>query len=766
MNHTLHKICLFVCLAFWVFKSTGQEAVIHGTVHDGDSLLAFATVEVLDEAGLATATDSKGNFSFAVPPDTYTLKASYVGMIPMRKSVIVGTGDTMHIDFDLSENTQLSEVVITGTMKSSYVADSPVKIDVIGARQMETYIPSASASVVDGISLINGVEEVVACGVCFTNTISINGLPGQYTALLIDGMPMFGNLASVYGLNGIPNMMIDRFEVIKGPSSTLYGSEAMAGVINIVTKDPAAQPVLEVDLMATSHKEVFGNLAVAPRIGRSNGYIGVNYAYINDFDDRNADGFGDVANLDRISLFTKWNIHRKSGLPFSIAGKYYYEDRRNGVREYLENRNYEDLRGSDEIYGESIYTKRIELFGTYGFSSHLKFDYSFSHHDQDSYYGSDHYVADQQVAFGNFIYNRSTGKHDLTGGLTLRYQSYDDNTVATEMITDSAVVNLPDNQFIPGVFVQDEWSVGRRWTLMPGLRVDYYREHGLIPAPRLSAKFDATDWTTVRVNFGTGFKIVNLFTEDHAFITGQREVIISEDLLPERSINLTASVNHIFNLGSAAGTLDVDAYYTNFTNKIIPDYGNPGQIIYANSDGSARTIGASATVNLNFNFPLGLQLGFNGQSATQLEVTDDGSEERQDVEYAPKFTGLITANYRFRKLDMVLAYTARITGPIALPEVFDLDTEGNPMPEPRPVTSETFSLHSIQVTKRFNQTWEVYAGITNLFDFIQPYSPLTGFNDPNSNPGFSDNFDTAYAYGVTHGRELYLGVKMKLGRER
>ena len=735
MFRTLHKICLFASLLLGPVLALGQIGSVTGVVSDGDTLLSFATVEVVDFPGYSTSTDLSGVFTLELEEGVYQIKVSYVGMIPIRKSIAIQAGHETTIHFTLSENTQLQEVVVTGTMKSSYVADSPVKIDVIGARQMEAFIPSASASVIEGITMINGVEEVVACGVCFTNTISVNGLPGQYTAILIDGMPMFGSLASVYGLNGIPNMMIDRFEVIKGPSSTLYGSEAMAGVINIITKNPSLQPAVELDIMTTSHKEVFGNVAFAPRIGNTTGYIGVNYAYINDFDDQNNDGFGDVAHLDRASVFTKWNIHRKSGKPFSIAGKYYYEDRRNGVFEFLKDRNYREIRGSEEIYGESIYTRRIEVFGSYGISDNLKLDFSFSDHDQDSYYGSDQYVADQQVAFGNLIFNKVFGNHDITGGITLRYQGYDDNTVATEILSDSLIRNNPDNQFIPGVFGQDEWTIGSRWTVLPGIRLDYYKDHGIIPAPRLSAKYNASDWTTIRLNLGTGFKIVNLFTEDHAFITGQREVIIAEKLLPERSLNFTANVNHIFNIGNAAGSIDVDAYYTNFTNKIIPDYDTPGQIIYANSEGSARTIGASTTLNLNFSFPLGLQLGINGQSAQQIEIDDAGNRVKSDIEYAPKFTGLFTANYRLRKANTIFSYTARLTGPIALPEVFDLDSEGNPMPDPRPVMSEAFSLHQLQVTKKFTDSWEIYGGISNLFDFIQPYSPLTGYNDPDSNPG-------------------------------
>ena len=180
--------------------------------------------------------------------------------------------------------------MVTGTMQPTFVSASPVKIDVVTAKHLNTYIPGAATSVVEGMSLINGVQEVVACGVCFTNSISINGLPGPYTAVLMDGSPIYGNLASVYGLNGIPSMIIDRFEVIKGPSSTLYGSEAVAGVINIITKDPENQPVFSADVMGTSHSESFGNFSVAPSIGKSNGFLGLNYAYINDFDDENNDG--------------------------------------------------------------------------------------------------------------------------------------------------------------------------------------------------------------------------------------------------------------------------------------------------------------------------------------------------------------------------------------------------------------------------------------------------------------------------------------------
>lgn len=738
---------------FISFQLSAQETVKGKVNVDGEGFPG-ATVQLMN-TDFGTISETEGSFIINdVPKGEYTLEIRSVGFKVIRKAIQLPL--SQQLDFTLEESTlTMDEVVVTGTMQPTFVSQSPVKVEVVTAKHLNTYIPAAATSVVEGISLVNGVQEVVACGVCFTNSISINGLPGPYTAILMDGSPIYGNLASVYGLNGIPSMIIDRFEVIKGPSSTLYGSEAVAGVINIITKDPSQQPLFSADVMGTSHLESFGNFSLAPKIGNSSGFIGVNYAYINDFDDRNNDGFGDNINLDRISLFSKWNIFRPSGKKFTISGKYYYEDRRNGVEEFLENRNYRTLRGNDEIYGESIYTKRFEVFGTYAFNfaENIRIDYSLSTHDQDSYYGSDYYTATQNIAFTNLIWNKELSNHNVTTGLTSRYQSYDDNTVATEQNGE----NAPDNQYIPGVFAQDEWKLSEQFTALGGIRLDHYQDHGIIPAPRLSVKYKPSNWTTLRSNFGTGFRIVNLFTEDHAFVTGQREVIIEEELQPEESYNFSLNLNHIYTIGQSQGMVDVDLFYTHFTNKITPDYENGGEIRYANTDGYAVSKGIGFNIQQEMMFPLAFNLGFNLQDVTEKE---DG--EKRDIEFAPQWTGVLTANYNLKQWKMTIGYTARVTGPMALPEVFDLDENGDPLANPRPTTSESFAIHNLQVAKDLSKGWSVYGGMQNIFDYVQPWSPLTGANDPNSNTGFSDSFDTAYAYSPIHGREFYFGISWTL----
>lgn len=747
---------LFFLLAF-TLGAQAQGSSLSGQTFAGGAPLPYVNI-ALEGTSLGVASAEDGAFLLEnVPPGSYRLVASALGYHTWMKKVELHPGQELSLGrITLEPNIlNLQEAVVTGTMKETYLKDLPVKVEVISGRYLQQQ--GAPTNLMESVGLINGAQEVVACGVCGTNSISLNGLPGAYTAILMDGTPIYGNLAAVYGLNGIPRSIIERIEVIRGPSSTLYGSEAVAGVINIITKHPEEQPLLSADVMGTTNGESFGNLAFAPQLGKWRSYTGIDYGYTDKYADRNGDGFGDFVNLNRLSLFTKWELERESGKAFSIFGKYYSESRRNGVEEFMRDGAWRHLRGSEEVYGESILTRRGELFGAYELPTALalKVDYSLSYHHQDSYYGADHYEAEQAIAFANLTLPLEIGRHNLLLGFTSRWQGYDDNTVAT--------LQSPGRQFIPGFFAQDEWKLRDNLSLLAGARLDHYQAHGLIFAPRLNLKYSFSDWTAVRFNGGTGFRIVNLFTEDHAFISGQREVVIEESLQPERSYNAAANLHHVYLLGKSQGTLDVDLFYTYFTNKIIPDYDTPGQIIYANTRGYARTMGMSINLSHQFPFPLSAQVGLNWQRATQTEPDADGQLRTQPIEFAQQWSGVGAFNYRWKKPGLTFAYTLNATGPMALPEAFDFGPDGQLLPTSRPTESDPFLFHSLQASKILAD-WklEVYCGVQNLLDYRQPFSPLAGFNDPNARAGFSQSFDTAYAYGPMQGREFYLGLRWEL----
>lgn len=770
------KYCLLILLLSSFFSLSAQTGSIEGRLVNSDyEAVLGATVSLWVNDSLTNygaVSDYDGYFKLQeVPFGSYSLRTSYVGFEIQEEAITVQGAllDVGRLQLNVVADALIEEVVVSGSSNGKIYQSCcapnrlapTVATKIIVDPDILNKITSPT-NLIEALTLVSGVQEEVACGVCFTNTISINGLPGQYTAVLIDGTPMYGNLAAVYGLNGLPTTMIERIEITKGPSSTVFGSEAVAGVINIITKDPRQEPLISLDIRGTSHLESFNNISIAQKWGKWSGMVGVSHAYVGTNHDDNGDGFGDLINLDRVSAFAKLNLKRPKNRRFSLFARYYYEDRRNGVEEFVAGRNYLQLRGDDEIYGESIFTQRWEVLGTYDLPTeeYIKLDYSFSGHYQDSYYGADYYAATQYVGFTNLNWNKYYKGHGLTAGLTFRYQYYDDNTIATQ---DSLNPNAGAHQFIPGLYVQDAWDVSKKLAFLYGCRLDYYQNHGFIPAPRFNLKYQPSTWSTFRLNTGTGFRIVNLFTEDHAFVTGNRQVEIAETLQPERSYNASLNFNHVFVWGKSQGNINLDAFYTYFSNAIFPDYSDANKIVYKNLEGYAQTRGFSASYSQQMSFPLSFSLSTNFQWATQTSKNEVDQWETAALEYAPLYSGSWTVQYNLRPWDLVLSYSGTLTGTMALPEVFDVNDQGMVLPTARPTTSKPFSLHNFQLTKSFSkQHLEIYAGLQNILDYRQQISPLVGYNDPNAAAGFSDFFDTAYAYSPIHGREFYVGIRWQL----
>ncbi|MEM7101670.1 MAG: TonB-dependent receptor [Bacteroidota bacterium] len=742
------------------------QTTVSGTVYAGEEPAGFVNV-VLKGTTFGSLTTDDGKFMFSgVPEGDYTLLINGLGFDLFSKEISVSDSTPFVIDPVLTENgVNLEQVVVSGTLKETFLSDSPVKVEVLTFKFLEK---NKTTNLLDAMFSVNGIQKQVDCGVCYTSNLRINGLEGPYTMVLIDGSPIFSNLASVYGLSGIPTASIERIEIIKGPNSTLYGSEAVAGVINVITKKADRQPIVYADFLGTHNGELNLDFAVTGRTKKVNSMLSGNLFMMRNFVDDNNDGFSDIVHGERVSLFNKWSFERPDTKVFDLSVKYYYENRRNGVFDFLNDGAFKNLRGDDTIYGESIFTNRIEFFGTYDLpgSNYFRLNFGGSMHDQDSFYGSDSYVARQYTAFNNFIWNDLFGEQeqfDLTAGVSLRYQNYDDNTQATGDTLNGMFINNTESQFIPGIFVQNEFRFSDKFSVLAGSRLDHYHEHGFILAPRANVKFKPAPYTTFRLNAGTGFRVVQLFTEDHAFVSGNRTVEILEDLKPERSWNMTLNVNQVFNIGKSSGTFDLDGFYTWFSNAIFPDYDTPGSIIYRNTDGRAISRGISASASLNFLFPLSIS---GGMTFMDVHTIDEEGGERvvAPVEFSPDWSGVFTLSYQFKKIGLSLNYSGQVTGPMELPEVFDVDQAGNLLPDPRPTRSEVFTIQNLQVDKSFKNGFRVYGGIKNLWNWLQD-SPLTAVNDPNATPGFSEYFDTSYAYAPIHGREFFFGLSYTLNRK-
>ena len=256
---------------------------------------------------------------------------------------------------------------------------------------------------------------------------------------------------------------------------------------------------------------------------------------------------------------------------------------------------------------------------------------------------------------------------------------------------------------------------------------------------------------------------MNLFTEDHAFVTGQREVKILEELKPERSKSLIFNSNYIYAGLSGSGNLDLDIFYTYFSNKIIPNYNNQNYIIYENLDGYSFSKGISGAWNHTFLNGMAFSISFNHQIVKYSEI-ENNVESFFDMEHSPKWSGGLNI-----KIPVISGWSinssSNYVGKMQLPKVFDMNDDGSLSSTARSIKSTPFSIHNININGILNNKNEIYFGMLNIFNFRQKESPLVGYNDPNFDKGFSPFFDTSYAYAPNHGMEFFIGYRFRFGNK-
>jgi outer membrane receptor for ferrienterochelin and colicins len=408
------------------------------------------------------------------------------------------------------------------------------------------------------------------------------------------------------------------------------------------------------------------------------------------------------------------------------------------------------------------------MLGTYQLPSKepIMFSWSLNDHDQNSVYGNTIYEARQKIAFGQLSWDKKIKNHDLLIGSALRYTMYDDNTPATALPNG---INNSERVWLPGIFIQDEISLAEKHKLLLGMRYDYNSNHGNILTPRFAYKWTLNENNILRLNAGTGFRVVSLFTEDHAALTGSREVVITEQLKPERSYN--ANLNFIKKFYFESGnfmSMDASAWYTHFNNQIIPDYfSNPNQIIYSNLQGYGVSRGLSA--NFEMTFTNGLQV-LAGTSLLEVFSKNESSDKKIRPFLNEKWTATWGISYKLENLNLGLDYTGNIYGPMLLPRLSELD--------PRSEESPVWSLQNIQFTYSGLKKIELYGGIKNLLNWTpgknEPFL-IARSNDPfdkevqtdasgnvvpsPANP-YALTFDPGYVYAPNQGIRGFLGVRL------
>ncbi len=695
---------------------------------------------------------------------------------------------------DSLDDDTIEEVVVTATLRPVGKSESPVSIEIYRTAFFKL---NPTPNLFEALQLASGVRPQLNCNVCNTGDIHINGMEGGYTLILVDGMPIISNLGSVYGMMGLPNSMIERMEIMKGPSSVLYGSEAMGGIINIITKTPKIpkyysdkhsfdspesnipknwkRPSARFDLDVHSTSWLETNLDVSSvhfLNSRTSILTGINGFWYDQLKDVNQDGFTDIALQKRISLFQKWNVARPQNRALNLGIRALTEERWGGELNYSP----QDW-GKETLYGERIGTRRLEFMGNYDLpiAIPIRWMISYNIHHQNSYYGTTHYQAVQNTFFSQWVYqNKPLKWWDLVGGATVRNNYYNDNMPVDSLQAQYEALAKPNNIWIPGLFNQNNLNLNSKWTANIGLRMDYHPIHRFIPGYTLALKFVPQKTTVARLNFGRGYRIVNLFTEEHAALSGSRRMVIPVFLNPETSYNFSASLNQTWTWGQVLFDLETNAFGAIFQNRIYPDYdSDPNEIRFVNTLQNSYNRGIN--INLNVQLPKRVSLRWgvtfmDVQAPFSGDTLSDGNIEihYQTPYFTEKWNSSLTVSYKSRNQRWNVDFTGNAVSSMRLPVLGIYD--------PRPDRSPWYALLNLNGGYRWNKKLEFYGGIKNVLDWTparnvpfliarshDPFDKkvvfVNGMAQRTAENPYGLTFDPSYVYTANQGRRIFIGFR-------
>lgn len=741
------KKALALPLVLSVWMAFAQTGKIEGRVTADGQPLPYAVVALL-KTSYNTQADSLGRFQLdGIPEGRYQLQVSFVGYENYHTEVLPGKNATVKLNPELLPlDARLKEIVVTGSLKEVSKLQSTTPVDVYSYKYFQR---NPTDNLFDALQNVNGLFADIDNGVSNTSDVQINGLEGNYSLFLVDGVPALNGLAGLYALNAFPMSLVDKVEIVKGASSTLYGSEAIAGVINIKTKDPARAPRFAANVSLTSMLEAAADISARIKAKKVTGLFTVSAESFNYRWDINKDNFLDIPLTNRVSAYNKWALNRKDGKLATLYARYLFEDRFGGDKTLPS-----QWRGNNRYYSEAVTTHQWQAGLQYQLpiNERVVILLDYTGHKQDGNYGFTPYHGFQQAGFAQLSWAKQIDKvNELLLGASYRAQYFTDNTT----LSDEEVTGYKKLAHIGGLFMEDELSIRKWHKLVIGCRFDYSTNVGPVLTPRINYKWTSKDNNNVlRAGVGTGYRTPNVVNEGFGAMNGSRKIEIEEKLKPEYAI--TANLNYTRVQTVKAGILNIDAglFYTRFLNYIEPDYDtDPALIIYDNNKG-ATAVGFNAYADFTFSYPLKVGVGFTYVRTFELEEEDNGEIVRVTPPHIPPFVANFYLSYNFPGPQLSIDWTGNFVTPMKLVTVPD---------DFRPSNSPVYTIQNIQLTKKFSNGLDIYLGLKNFFNFIQkdpilrpfdPYNRFVTVDNPNNY-----RFDTTYGFTSTQGIKAFAGLR-------
>lgn len=722
--------------------------------------LPYATIQIKGTT-IGTVSDATGHFVLSnVPKGEQTLVVKLLGYKTEEKEVRSETGDKKDVTIFLKEDVvELNSVVVTSNRVETSRKEASSIVNVVSPRTFEL---TNSNVISEGLCFTPGLRVDNNCQNCGFQQVRINGLDGQYSQILIDGRPIISALGGVYGIEQIPTGMVDRVEVLRGGGSALYGSNAIAGTVNIITKEP----IKNSGSISHSFKMVGGeaaenntniNASLVSDDYKAGVYIFGSLRSRAAFD-ADGDGFTELSKLNgstvgfrgyyKTSDFTKLTLEYHNIWEFRRGGdSLSRQPHESNICEQTDHK----INGGGltfDIFSKD-YKQKITLYGSAQYT------------DRSSYYGAGQdpnaYGATTDLtvdAGGHYSYSFDRlwfMPAQLIAGVEYNYEHLSDEVLGYHREIDQTT-------HAGSVFLQNEWK-NSRWSILLGGRLDKHNMvDNLIFNPRVNLRYSPIENIGIRASYAEGFRAPQAFSEDlHIAIVngGGTLIVVDPNLKPERSRSVSASVDLYKAFGNVQTNLLVEGFYNNLRDVFVlestveDEFGN---IVHYKSNGSGAVVrGITLEGKVAFSKRYQIQAGFTAQKSTYKEPEvwsdDPEAEAATHLFRSPDCYGYFTASLNFWK-ELTLSLSGTYTGSMYMehfagyieqdriektPQFFDANCK----------LSYTFKL-------RGTTDLQLNAGVENIFNSYQ--------KDFDQGP----DRDSGYMYGPLAPRSWFVGLKFSL----
>jgi outer membrane receptor for ferrienterochelin and colicins len=740
-----------------LFAQKATDANIIGDVKDKKTGEHIPFINVtLNNTVLGTTTDNTGHYYLKnMPEGTYTIRVSGLGYKQVEKEVKLVAGKTIEINFVTEESSMsLDEVVVSANRNETNRKEASV---IVGVLSPKVFLATNSVCMADGLNFQPGVRVENNCNNCGFTQVRINGLEGQYSQILIDSRPVFSALSGVYGLEQIPVNMIERVEVVRGGGSALYGSSAIAGTINIITKEALNNTFSSAyNLQLTGNTpdhSVNMNTSIVSGDNKAGMYLYGTYRNRMPFD-QNGDGFSEATKLLNHTIGMR--SYYRLGSQSKITVEYH------NINEFRRGGNGFDLQPHQtditeqlehEINGGGI------AFNWFSPDSKNKINAytSLQNVQRKSYYG----VNKNLNAYGNTTNTTAVGGVQYVHNLNHLLFMPSEFTTGFEYQYDNIDDRIPGyNRFLlqttrtSGLFLQNEWK-NEQLNILIGGRFD---KHNLLEkvvfSPRMNLKYNITKNLNWRGSYASGFRAPQAFDEDlHIDAVGGtvKLIEIPENLRPEYSHTFSSSLDYYFKIGQVESNMLIEGFSTRINDIfILVDQGlnAAGQIIMERQNGSgARVSGINLEGKVVPIPEIQLQFGYTLQQS-KYDVAERWSDDtnvtpERKMLRTPSNYGYFSVSYNLTK-KILLNATGTYTGSMLAPHFAGY------IAADRLEKTPSFADINLKATYDFRLNgiaMQLNGGIKNIFNSYQKDLDKGAMRD------------AGYVYGPALPRSFFVGVK-------